>query len=187
MRHRLLLDKIQQGDSDTFTDLFNEYWEQLYLFSFNILKDEGLAKDVVQDVFISIWNRRGELQISNLKSYLFQSVKFQAAKTIRDHLNLRIYADVYENIESNASNNVENEINYKELCGVVEQSMHKLPKKCAEVFYLSRHEGLSNLKVAEQLNISISTVENQINKALRIIKKDMHDYCLLLMVMYVLK
>jgi RNA polymerase sigma-70 factor (family 1) len=173
-----LLTDLKKGSKNAFNLIFNRYWEELFIFAFNILKDEDNAKDVVQEVFISVWNRRNESKITKLKAYLYQSVKFQTAKVFRDNFQYEEYSEVFE-IVSNF-NNAEQNLNAKELALLIEKTLKKLPEKCAEVFHLSRDEHLSNKEVAEKLNISISTVENQINKALRILKSELEEYSCML-------
>jgi RNA polymerase sigma-70 factor (ECF subfamily) len=176
-----LLNDFKTGRKKAFNLIFNRYWEELFIFAFNILKDEDIAKDVVQEVFISVWNRRNESNITNLKAYLYQSVKFQTAKVFRDNSLYERYSEVFE-IVSN-SNSVEQNLNAKELALLIEKTLLKLPEKCAEVFHLSRDKHLSNKEVADKLNISVSTVENQINKALRIIKSELKEYSYIFLIL----
>ncbi len=172
---KILFHQIKKDNTNAFTTLFNLYWEKLFTFAYNILKDETLAKDIVQEVYISIWDRRKHLEITNLKSYLFKSIKYQTAKSLRNHPQFETYNEIFNTISA-INESPENELAEKELKLLIDSITSKLPEKCAEVFHLSRKEGLSNQEVAERLNISTSTVENQINKALKILRKELHEY-----------
>ena len=162
-----LLDLLKAGDRHAFAAIFDRYFSSLYRTSYNILNDKDLAKDVVQETFIMLFEKVNERVILNLQAYLFQTVKYQcfmhlwAGRISEKHLhkmNLII-----------ASNILEEEMDAKELQLVLDQSISTLPEKCREVFYLSRMEALSNKKIAERLKISHKTVENQITKALKIL------------------
>lgn len=162
-----LLDLLRAGDRYVFEAIYDRYCAALYRVGFRILNDDDLAKDVVQEAFIMLFEKANERVIDNLKAYLFQTVKYRcfmhlrAGRISEKHLhqmNLII-----------ATNTLEEEMDAKELQFVLDKSIATLPEKCREVFYLSRVESLSNKKIAERLKISHKTVENQITKALKIL------------------
>jgi RNA polymerase sigma-70 factor (ECF subfamily) len=162
-----LLQHFKSGNSHAFSTIYDRYCSVLYRTAFKILNDTDLAKDVVQEAFIMLFEKAGERTIINLQAYLFQTVKYQCFMHLRagrisdkhlQQMNLVI-----------AANTLEDEINAKELQSLLDESIATLPEKCREVFYLSRVESLSNKKIAERLNISHKTVENQITKALKIL------------------
>ena len=164
-----LFNLFKNGDEIAFTRIFNTYWEELFISAYHILKDEDSCKDIVQEIFITLWDRREEIEIQNLKAYLLQAVKYRVFKKIRENEKFGYFNDLYSNYENIQT--VEYQYEFTELSGSLNKAIKNLPEKCSEVFHLSRIEGLSNPDIAKKLGISVSTVENQIYKALKILKK----------------
>jgi RNA polymerase sigma-70 factor (family 1) len=162
-----LLALMRGGDQAAFNAIYERHCEVLYRTALRILDDQEVAKDVVQEAFISLYERSKTSSILNLQAYLFQTVKYQcfmhlrAGRISEKHLN-RMNAVI-------VTNELEEQLNAQELQQVLDRSLANLPEKCREVFYLSRFESLSNKKIAERLNISHKTVENQITKALKML------------------
>lgn len=167
-----LLKKMAQGDAGAYETIFNTYWKRLYLYAFKVYNDEPLCEDMVQEVFINLWERRKELKIIQLESYLFRAVKYKMANAVRnlkfteDHLSAlnKITTD-----DTNISN-----IEYKELQKEINNLINSLPKKCKNVFIMSRYDQLTNAEIAAELNLSIRTVETHISNALKYLKSNMN-------------
>jgi RNA polymerase sigma-70 factor (family 1) len=162
-----LIDQLRSGDQNAFTAIYDRYCAALYRTALRILQDHELAKDVVQEAFISLFEKANENTIRNLQAYLYQVVKYQCFMQLRSGKISDKHLSQINTII--ASNELEEELHAKELQLVLDESIAALPEKCREVFYLSRFESLSNKKIAERLNISHKTVENQITKALKIL------------------
>jgi RNA polymerase sigma-70 factor (family 1) len=164
-----LLNSLHDGDQDAFSALYNRYWLKLFLVSRQILEDDDLAKDVVQEAFVSFYLKiTGDGNITNVNAYLYQAVKFQCFMHLRSG---RISERHLQRINQvQASNVVEEEYEAQELQRLLENKIASLPERCREVFVLSRTESLTNQKIAERLNISTKTVEQQITKALKLIR-----------------
>ncbi|MEH0157970.1 RNA polymerase sigma-70 factor [Limibacter armeniacum] len=159
-----LLQDLKKGSWKAFEGLYNKYWERLYHISQSITQDEDFSKDIVQEIFMDLWNRRKELEVKNVYAYLYQASKYRLIEHIRKEKLQQNYLDQFnEVLETNC---VEDDFYYQELQEEVKKSLMNLPPKCQKVFYLSRYEHLSNQEIAQKLQISKSTVENQINKAL---------------------
>ena len=162
-----LLDLLKIGDQHAFTIIYDRYCSKLYRAAFKILDDDDLAKDVIQETFIMLFEKANDRMITNLQAYLFQTVKYQCFMHLRSgRMSEKHLHQMNSVIISNA---LEEELDAKELQSLLDDSIATLPEKCREVFYLSRVESLSNKKIAERLNISHKTVENQITKALKIL------------------
>ena len=167
LSERELIDRLRSGDQNAFTMIYDRHWAPLYRTALRILEDHELAKDVVQEAFISLYEKGNVNSIRNLQAYLYQVVKYQCFMQLRSG---KISAKHLSQINTViASNELEEELHAKELQLALDESMAALPEKCREVFYLSRFESLPNKKIAERLNISHKTVENQITKALKIL------------------
>jgi RNA polymerase sigma-70 factor (ECF subfamily) len=162
-----LLKLMRGGDQTAFNAIYERHCPALYRTALRLLDDEEAAKDVVQEVFINIYERSKTASILNLQAYLYQAAKYQcfmhlrAGRISEKHLTRMNTVLV--------SNELEEQLHAQELQQLVDQSLARLPEKCREVFYLSRFESLSNKKIAERLNISHKTVENQITKALKML------------------
>ena len=159
------LDKIK------FKEVFKKYYNPLCNFAANIVDDSRLAQDIVQDVFTKIWDKRNQIEISsNEKSYLFQAVKNQALEEIRKNKNRRDN-DLKKYPEMKEGSNRELEEQKYMLKEQLFVSMRQLPPKCQQIFRLSKLDGLTYAEIAEKLDISVKTVENQMGKAFRILRE----------------
>ena len=163
-----LLMLIKAHNRMAFNELFFRYWEKLYRLAFNVIKDEGASKDIVQDIFLDVWRKREVHQIGSLLPYLCQSVKFQVARHLKKGRLNQSHDEHLMNLRW--ANTTEDEINYKELNGRLFVVLDQLPLKCKEVFCLSRFNNLSNKEIAQQMNLSHRTVEWHISNALKHIR-----------------
>jgi RNA polymerase sigma-70 factor (ECF subfamily) len=159
-----LLSRLQDDDQFAFTSIYNKYWENLYAVAYAILKDKAICEDIIQDIFINIWNKRKSMVIKvSLKAYLTASVKHEVFRQLRKKIeSLEIIDDLLIDPATSPQENIE----YKELLEHINFVVNKLSTKCREVFILSREQELSHKEIAVQRNISTKTVENQIGKAL---------------------
>lgn len=137
----------------------------LYLAAYNILKDQQACEDIIQELFIKLWNNRHTLHITvSLKAYLYASIRYAVYRQIR---NGRVNGEVYEQLLNNFhAPKTYNDIEFKELMEQIGAVVNTLPDKCREVYKLSREEYLTHKQIAERLNISTKTVENHLTKAL---------------------
>ena len=172
-----------RGDKNAFEQLYKLYFPRLYAFSFKIINDNSLAKDLVQNVFIKIWESPESVNIENPEAFIYQMVRNACLNYIR-HLK------VVDNLKSKVKDHYLGEELYyidmvgnkpyilieKELEGRIRDVMNSLPEKCLAVFRLSRINGLKNREIAEQLGISIKAVEKHISKALQIYRDNFSDY-----------
>lgn len=147
-------------------------------FAKKILVDEDDAREVVHQVFISIWEKRQEMDLSvSLKSYLFTSVHNRSLNVIRD----RKKFSSAEVPDVAGEWDVSSVIETMELEDKIMEVVSTLPEKCREVFELSRFDGLKYSEIAEHLQISVKTVENQMSKALKILREKLAKYLSLLL------
>lgn len=163
-----LLRCIARGDQRAFSILFDRHWKKLYHTALNVVEDRDAAEDIVQDCFISLWEKSSHKHIDNVGGYLYKSVKYLCFMYLRAGAISRKHLDHINQLV--VDNSTEEDYDAQELQNVLDSSMATLPEKCREIFYLSRFELLPNKQIAEQLQISPKTVENQITKALRILR-----------------
>ncbi|MCY4781505.1 RNA polymerase sigma-70 factor [Sphingobacterium sp. UT-1RO-CII-1] len=150
--------------TDSFADLFQDYWQRMYLFALKTTEDEEDAKEIVQDVFKSLWERREVLAIKDVERYLLRSVKLRTFEHIRNKVRRQKHHD-YIRTES-MSVYEEDSLSIKELQHKLRQIIDSLPQRCKHVFQMSRDQGLTNKEIAQQLLISERAVEYHISRAL---------------------
>ncbi len=138
----------------------------MYQSAFNLIKDHNCCKDLIQDIFTWLWERRDILEISTLKSYLHSAVKYKVANYFRHGKVRDSFFSELENIPPEQSC-IDTSLEVKELTAIILEFTNNLPKRCREVFILSRNENLTNKEIAKTLSISEKTVENQITAALK--------------------
>lgn len=139
----------------------------------NIIGDGDAAHDVVQDVFIKLWNRREEVSaILNKKAYLFKSVINSSITYLENNKNKTRIGE----LKIEASGTTDSQVLVKELEAKIQLALNTLPPKCKAIFVLSRFEGLKNKEISDYLGLSIKTVENQMGIALKKMKEDLKHY-----------
>ncbi len=177
-----LLEQIALGNSNAFKALHDMYSSKMFLYAFNVIKNKEVCEDIIQNIFIDFWSKRKNANVKNIKSYLFRAVKYQIFNYFRDQ---KISSEDITRLNIiDISINASKKMEYHELEAAIHASVTKLPKRCKEIFELSRYEYKSNKEISEELQISIQAVKNQISKALAIIKKDLQKNEYLLYLMY---
>ncbi|MEQ7802107.1 sigma-70 family RNA polymerase sigma factor [Pedobacter sp. ASV1-7] len=152
---------VKEGDHGAFDELYGRTWEDLYIKTYSKLKIEDLAKDVVQEVFVDLWNKRTERKIDNVMAYLMQAVKFKVIDEFRKSKYKFVEIDNFiEQIRD--SSDADDQLISKEFFSLLRQWTETLPRKRREIFRLKYEEDLSNKEIAEQLGVSVKTVQNQL-------------------------
>ncbi len=158
-----LIHAIKRGDHFAFDQLFYKYGPMLYAFIVSILKDEPESEEVVQDIFLKIWEKRKELQTGySFKSYLF-TIAYNATKKIyRQKLLDNKYKQEAAIVMGQNSSSDLSVVEYRNLLDYVDTIINRLPPARREIFIMSKKEGLKNDEIAKALNISEQTVKNQL-------------------------
>lgn len=168
--HILLVKRIQQGDEKAFKQLFDFYFVSLCRFANLYAKHSQEAEEIVMDLFIHIWEHRTTLNIHlSVKAYLFQAVRNKLLNLLRNNPD----CIPIDQLPDEPVTTIDSTLESDELQQLIVTAVTSLPDKCREVFVLSREQKLTNKEIADQLNISVKTVEAQITKALRTIKKQL--------------
>ncbi|MGC4037730.1 MAG: RNA polymerase sigma-70 factor [Chitinophagaceae bacterium] len=172
-----LLELLKKDNQHAFKEIYLRYWDKLFSVAANKLdKNLPLAEDVVQDIFISLWQRRYSLEITvSLSAYLATSVKYkvidarqriQRAKRLKTEQALRI---------SDKDIGTEQQLSFEELKDRLAALVEKLPEKCKLVYMFSKENGYSQKQIAEHLNISEKTVESHLSRAIKLIRLGLKD------------
>lgn len=165
----LLVQELSKGNILAFNTLFREYSGRLYRFAYGYLKSQEEAEELVQEVFTIIWEKRSGLkQELSFKSYLF-TISFNI---IRKHFRTKSHISEYlkSGINNESDIQTSQKINYDSLYQFIANLVDQLPERRKLIFIKSRFEGLSVIEIAEELNISHKTVENQLTDALKYIR-----------------
>lgn len=174
----LLITKIKANDHTAFDDLFRKYYKYLVVTAYQYLKDDHQAKDMVQEIFCDIWQRRHQLDISNPKAFLRRAVINKCLAGIRKNSRVSYNEDTLE-LNTSSAPYVDQSVSYKEVNQLIEQVLEALPSRCKEVFKLSRYEQLSHKEIAQRLDISTKTIENQMTKALKTLRTELKKHGIL--------
>lgn len=165
-----------------FEDLFKAHFKGLHAYAYTIVKNEVIAEEIVQSIFLKLWEKRSNLTIhTSIKAFLYRSVYNESLnyhkreKVKFTFLQHEVYTRGNE-LDDDSSNRVQ----LKELEVQLQRALNKLPEGCRTIFQMSRFEDLKYREIADHLNISIKTVENQMGKALRILRTELVDFLPLL-------
>ncbi|MEM1322157.1 MAG: RNA polymerase sigma-70 factor [Bacteroidota bacterium] len=171
-----LLAKLAQGDTTAVDTIFRQHYASLCLTANRVLRNTTKAEDLVQDVFFELWRKRKQLHIhSSLAAYLKRATMNKALNYIRDE---KIKSSGEEPLQMMRSKEtgVQRQLEASELKKKIDQAIDELPERCRLIFCLSRFEEMSYQEIANELDLSIKTVENQITKALRLLRQKLGVY-----------
>jgi len=170
----LTVSNLKQGDSEAFDDLFKKYSQRLYSFSLKYLKSEEEAEEVVQEVFLYIWEKRDGLKPDqSFNSYIFAIAYNIIRKYFIRKNRENAYKDEQLYIFLNDGNNLDQIIDYRFLLEKVESIINLLPARRKEIFIKRKYEGLAIKQIADDLGISPNTVENQLASAQKQIQAEL--------------
>jgi RNA polymerase sigma-70 factor (family 1) len=173
----LLVIRIRNDSKDAFKLLYNRYNKKLYYFSLRYLGNNEEAEELVQSVFINIWTHRKSLdETISVKNYIYRS----AVNYIYNYLKKKAIRARFVETELQKgeiqSNQTYDQVLYHDLENSINLIVETLPSQQQKIFHLSRFEGLSHKEIAKNLDLSVRTVENQIYRALKIIKSKLKGY-----------
>lgn len=171
-----LLERLKAGDRRTFTQLFDYYYSALVIFADRYLHDTGSAEDIVQSVFVKMWENRENLKAVSVRFHLINAVRNSCIDKIRKDGTREKYIQRQIHQSSHAGQDFWAESELKEM---IESAIDRIPDRCREIFLLSRFEGLNSKEIAEKLQLSQRTVETQITNALKILRRELKDYLFL--------
>ncbi|MBN1187710.1 MAG: RNA polymerase sigma-70 factor [Bacteroidales bacterium] len=161
----LLFNQLKKGSKAAFDELFRVYYKPLCRYCYQYVKDKDTTDEVVQEFFVRLWEQKETIAIQkSLMAYLYVSVKNTALNYLQKKNTRMSYEQAYAEM-SLKKDDTENKLTSEEINALVQKGMEALPEKCRLVFYLSRNEGLTNEEIANYLNLSYKTVENQMTKA----------------------
>jgi RNA polymerase sigma-70 factor (family 1) len=172
-----LISKLRAGDITVFTYIFSAYYKDLVIFAARFTKDINSAEDIVQGIFVHLWEEHESSNInSSIKSYLLRTVNnkcidwYRHKKAVKEHTDYVVESSIYFAYDT------ENYVLHSELEGKIEKALDLLPDEVSEVFRMNRFKGLKYQEIAELLNISVRTIEVRIGKALHLLRNQLKEY-----------
>lgn len=169
---QLLLAELRNGSQDAFVKIYEKYWEKLYYVCFQRTLSREETEDIIHELFLDIWNKKESIEIrTTFAAYIYTALKYKIFRLIDSKIVRRKYMEHFGDEEPASSITTEQLLDFNELYDLIEQSVENLPDKCKMIFKMSRDENLSAEEISRELNISSNTVQNQITKAKKIIRK----------------
>ncbi len=175
-----LMREIKADNMFAFDTLYNKYCKRVYKFSFSILKSHEESENLMQDVFLNLWENRYRVEKdSSVRSYLFSITYNSAISVIRKKVRETDFIDQLKYVGKISEDTVNMEIEYLELTSRLGEIIKTLPPRQKEVYLLQKVEGLKYNEIADRLNISVNTIENHMSRALKTIREKLGNYSLL--------
>jgi len=166
---------LAQDDRAAFDAIYDRYWQVMYDHAYKRLRNKQQCREIIQDVFIDLWLRRGQVDINNIRPYLLTAVRFQIYKLVTKEKAGSPFFELYETMAVSFSG-VESNLIEKEFMQYVKVWIDVLPEKRKEVFLMHVEYNLSTKEIANQLSISQKTVQNQLGTAMQSLRMYAANY-----------
>ena len=166
-----LLDLLKNSDDNAFSEIYNRYWKKMLLIAWNHMQQKDKAEDIVHEIFLSLWERKDNVEILNLSGFLATGVKFSIFKHYQQERRRSLLAKT--NYAFNELVNEEEEWDALFLKHYIDGLIEELPEKCRLTFLYKRDEALSNAEIAQKMNISEKGVEANLSQARQKIKENL--------------
>lgn len=172
------------GEAAHFESLFKTTVQPLHAYAYTILRNHETAEEVVQEVFCRVWEKQLHLKVhSSIRAYLFKAVYHESLNHLKHRKVKKGHEMHIAHRSSDGEDNTTQHLLSREAGERIRQALEQLPEQCRTIFQLSRFEGLKYQQIASALNISVKTVENQMGKALRLLRKQLIEFLPILLYM----
>jgi RNA polymerase sigma-70 factor (family 1) len=176
---------LRAGEEKVFEDVFRSFYPALCRYAESIVKDDAQAEDIVQQVFVTIWEKRLSITFHvSAKAYLYRAVHNRCLNFLEQGKVRQLYVSETVKQEEPMSAAADAAGDQMELQSRITRALSKLPEQCGLIFRLSRFDEMKYAEIATHLGISIKTVENQMGKALRILREELKEYLPVLLMLY---
>jgi RNA polymerase sigma-70 factor (family 1) len=174
----VLIALVKSGDIDAFTEIHNRYYVKLYSHAYKRLPDREEVKDILQELFVSVWNNRETIELKvALPAYLYTAVRNRILNAYKHEKVKTDYLAAFQNFLDNHTEPVADEqLRLKELTTMIEAEVSEFPPQMRRVFEMSRNEALSHQEIADELNISTLTVRKHVQNSLKILRAKLSAY-----------
>jgi RNA polymerase sigma-70 factor, ECF subfamily len=168
---------LGRTDEKVFEQVFKTHFKALHSYAYTILKDDAIAEEMVQNVFFKLWEKKEQLDIqTSLKAYLYKAVYHESLNYLKHQKVKSVHQAYAMHSTDHTSNLAEKKLLQGELENKLQMAMNDLPEQCRTIFQLSRFEELKYREIADTLGLSIKTVENQMGKALKILRSKLVEF-----------
>jgi len=171
---QLLLIGLGEGNKRAFRKLFDLFWEPMFQNAISRVKDAAIAKDIVQNIWVVIWQQRQTKEIKNFEAYVSKAVRYGCYKYFRDNRFNNAQLQIIESLEPIIESNIEEQIDFEETQNLIDKALKDIPPRCRQIIKLSYLEEVSNEDIAFRLGISKKSVENQKSRALNLIRENLN-------------
>ena len=167
---------VNGGNKEAFAQIYKMYFSGLCDFTFYMTQDADIAKELVQDTFLAIWEQRQNWSpLGSIRSYLYKAVKNRSLDFLKHQKVVRKYEKNNPHTEE-GDRQQDDQLAQQELASAIDKEIDRLPEKCRMIFIMSRQQGLTYSEIAEVQGISIKTVETQIGRALKKLREALRDF-----------
>ena len=171
-----LLSAIRQDDEKAFAELVKRYWKQVHAMTYARVHSLDATQEIVQNLFISLWDKRTTLSIRHLPSYLSVATRNRVLNYIDSQLTQRRHWDYYKQFISQQADVTDHDVKVNELMEALECGLNDLPEKSKKIFRLHQLEGLSISEIARSLNLSEKAIQYHITQSTKRLKLHLKDY-----------
>lgn len=184
----VLVKALRKGDIDAFNQLYKKYNLKIFYFIRGYLGSKEDAEELIQEIFMTIWETRNRLKEQlSFNAYLFTITHNAILKFYRNKGSRQKLLNHYLSGQADHSNKTLHDVEYESLVVTIQQYIEKLPPKRKNIFRLSRDEGLGNKEIAEQLGLSVRTVEAHIYQAIKYLRRHLEkEYFVVLLLFYIM-
>ena len=176
-----VLQALAEGNRQALAELYERYWYELYRMAFQKTKSREIAEELVQDLFVQLWQKRETLAVRQVDFYLFRALKYSVIDYIKRQVVEEKFREYQQFFAPQSNTSTEEEVSYNNLIETIELELVKLPAKTQEVFRLSRFEGQSIPEISQRLSLTDKVVEYHLSKALKLLRLQLKDYLFVLL------
>ena len=176
-----LIAGLREGNDTAFAHIYKSYWHKLFMAAYRKTKSKEIAEELVQNLFVNLWKKRGKLEIGQLENYLSTSIKNAVIRHYESQVVERKYLDYQKHLSISHDCRTEETVSLNELNSALHDGLSMLSAKSQQVFRMSRFENRSTHEIATELNISEKAVEYHITKSLKLLRHFLKDFASLLL------
>ncbi|MBC6112800.1 RNA polymerase sigma factor [Pedobacter fastidiosus] len=176
---------LKRRDHAAFTEIYDRYWQPMFIYALKRLRDEDQAADIIQDLFTQVWNRADQLYIDTaLKSYLFTSVRNQTLNILAKDKRVEAYTEKLAFAFVEGLNTTDQEVSFREFSALLEQEVRNLPPRMQAVYIKNKEQGLSHKNIAEELGITEDSSKTTLNRALNELRIKLKPFLSILLIFF---
>ncbi|MFC0184869.1 RNA polymerase sigma-70 factor, ECF subfamily [Pseudarcicella hirudinis] len=183
----LLIKLLKTGDESAFQEIYNRYWKKLFHVALRKIQSRETVQEILQDLFVRLWEKKDQLQISQLNYYLFASLRYQIINHIKSQIVEEKYVSYAQNLAQDAFNPTEEQVALSELTAAIDSAIAQLPEKTREIFKLNHIEHKSVREISELLSIPERTIQHHLAKSLKILQTHLQEFTSFAMILILLQ